>query len=119
MRWCPAVFIVVAALAGAAPAHADVVKLADDSWEVEDSLGGVRPAEGETVRWLTVRRIGPDSPEGLRPLSGFRDLRVLELEVVSGVDLTPLAGLRLDHLSLRYVRDVDLAPLGSLRGLKA
>jgi hypothetical protein len=38
---------------------------------------------------------------------------------VSGVDLSPLADLRLDSLSLRYVRDVDLAPLGGLRGLKS
>jgi hypothetical protein len=66
---------------------------------------------------LYVDHIGPGTVEGLKPLTRFHDLRSLTLEVVSGVDLAPLADLRLETLSLRYVRDVDLAPLGEIDGL--
>ena len=88
----------------------------DGLYEVSGSLDGVRLGD-RVVRTLTVRRLGPGTTEGLRPLAAFRDLRRLHLERISGVDLTPLAGLDLEILDIQEVRDVDLAPLALLDGL--
>jgi hypothetical protein len=118
--WIAAAAMLVA-LAIAPPAQAvepEVSTNGYDTWYVARSLDGLDPGD-ETVESLYVEHVGPGTREGLGPLARFPDLRHLELEVVSGVDLEPLADLRLESLSLRYVRDVDLAPLADMKGLGA
>ena len=70
------------------------------------------------VRNLSVAHVGPDSREGLRPLLAFADLRELELEHVTGVDLSPLTELGIERLTLQYARDLELEPLGRLGAVR-
>ena len=92
------------------------VNPAEGVYEISGSLDGVR-FDDRVVRMLTVRRLGKEATEGLRPLAPLRDLRRLHLERISGVDLTPLAALELEILGINEARDVDLAPLADLAGL--
>ena len=89
------------------------------TYSVSGTLDGVTPPAYAEVRTLYVDHIGPGTVEGLRPLAAFKDVRELTLEVVAGVDLTPLTQLSLESLSLRYARDVDVAPLAAIPTLKS
>jgi hypothetical protein len=91
-------------------------KMAHGVYEISGSLDGLA-ARGRVVEMLTVRRLGPDSAEGLRPLVGFRELRRLHLERITGVDLSPLAELDLEILDIQQAEQLDLAPLAMLEGL--
>jgi hypothetical protein len=84
-------------------------------YEASGTLEGVTPGR-RTVRHVEVRRLGASSVDRLRPLTGFGELTVLELERLEGVDLSPLAELpvALRRLLLGDMRAVDLAPLREL-----
>lgn len=58
------------------------------------------PPEYRTVEELYVDHVGPNTTQGLRPLTAFKDLRHLHLEVVAGVDLSVLRELPLETLSV-------------------
>ena len=88
------------------PAHLGI-------YELSGPLDGVSFGN-RAVRKLRVRNVSAATEDTLAPLRELPELRRLELEHVSGVDLAPLAGLALDTLVLRDVRDVDLAPLADL-----
>jgi hypothetical protein len=120
------IVVLVALVLGAlAPADAHAGKLRrvpnttpeQGIFYVDGSLDGIRP-DGRVVRELWVSRLRGPTAEGLQPLAAFPELRQLELEWVSGVDLTPLTTLRLRILSVRDARDLDLAPLAGLRSLE-
>jgi hypothetical protein len=82
------------------------------------TLEGVRPGR-RTVKELEVRRLDRFSVDGLRPLTAFEDLEILELARLDGVDLEPLAELSVtvDRLGLTHLTGVDLSPLGHLRAV--
>jgi hypothetical protein len=84
------------------------------------TLEGVTPGRRKVKR-LEVRRLDGSSVDGLRPLTGFADLEVLELERLEGVDLAPLAELPvgLSRLLLGDLRSVDLAPLEQLHDVES
>ena len=124
-RFWFAIFIAVVvsllptAAAQAAEGDGELQLLGSGTYSVSGTLDGVTPPAYAEVRTLYVDHIGPGTVEGLRPLAAFKDLRELTLEVVAGIDLTPLTQLSLESLSLRYVRDVDVAPLAALPTLKS
>jgi hypothetical protein len=88
----------------------------DGVYDVSRSLDGVRPGR-RLVRHLEIRRLSPDTAEGLRPLFAFEDLRELDLVHISAVNLAPLAGLRLERLAIIAGRRLDLSPLGAVSDL--
>lgn len=117
------VFLLVLAvlLGNAATARAadgKLERLGGDTWRVSGTLDGVTPPEYSTVRVLYVSRLRTDTARGLAPLAAFTDLRSLYVEHAYGLDLSPLAGLPLEQLSLTYVRGVDLTPLAALPALR-
>jgi len=85
-------------------------------YQASGTLEGITPGR-RTVYRLEIRRLTSDAVDGLTPLLGFKDLRILTIERSSGIDLTPLTQLRLDRLRLVDLADTDLAPLGALSGI--
>ncbi len=90
------------------PAHLGIYEV---SGALDDIAFGRR-----VVRHLRVRNV--TTKHGLERLGELPELRHLELDNVAGLDLAPLAGLPLDTLVLRDVRDLDLAPLADLPDLE-
>jgi hypothetical protein len=113
--WIACVVSAAIVLVGADQARADWYPIADGVYGVRHSLDGDRPPAGD-VEMLFVSRLGPE--DRLDALTRFPHLRDLDLSLVEGVDLAPLASLRLNSLALNYVRHTDLAPLGAMQGLR-
>src|ERR1700754_3971815 len=84
---------------------------------VSRSLDGLVPGRREVGK-LTVRHLGRDASDGLKPLQAFRDLRELELVWATDVDLDPLVACPLEELRIEYGHRLDLSPIARLRGLK-
>lgn len=80
------------------------------------TLAGITGPGRRTVTQLELRRLG--ASEDLSVLAAFPQLEHLELLHVSGLDLSPLAGLPLTQLSIRDASGLDLAPLAGLPALQ-
>ena len=86
-------------------------------FEVSGSLDGIELG-GRVVKVLRVRRMDSETVEGLEPLRRLPDLREVELVHVTGVDLSALAHLGVERLTLQEVRGLDLAALEDLPKLR-
>ena len=71
-------------------------------FEVSGSLDGIELG-GRVVKVLRVRRMDSETVEGLEPLRRLPDLREVELVHVTGVDLSALAHLGVERLTLQEV----------------
>jgi hypothetical protein len=85
---------------------------AEGAYYTTGTLSGITGPGKRTVRSLALRRLGPD--EDLSVLRTFDDLKTLELERVTNLDLRPLEGLGLEQLSVTESSGLDLAPLACL-----
>jgi hypothetical protein len=86
------------------------------TYAASGTLAGISGPGRRTVTQLELRRLGPD--EDLSVLAAFAQLERLELHHVNGLDLAPLAGLPLTHLSILDATALDLAPLAGLPALQ-
>lgn len=88
----------------------------EGTYAASGTLAGITGPGRRTVTQLELRRLG--ASEDLSVLAAFPQLERLELHYVSGLDLSPLAGLPLTHLSIRDASALDLAPVAQLPALQ-
>jgi hypothetical protein len=84
----------------------------EGTYAASGTLAGITGPGRRTVTTLQLRRLGPG--EDLSVLAAFTELERLECHHVDGLDLAPLAGLPLTHLSVLDSSGLDLAPLARL-----
>ena len=91
---------------------------AEGVYEVSGSIDGLSPGR-RIVSDLTVRQLDGSSGEGLAPLAAFGDLRVLQLEQVAQLDLSLLARLPLERLTIHSGQAIDVTALSAFPALTA
>jgi hypothetical protein len=90
---------------------------AEGAYYATGALKGITGSGKRIVRALALRRLCPG--EDLAVLRSFGDLKTLELEHVRDVDMCPLAGLGIEHLTITEATGIDLAPLAELAQLRS